>query len=75
MSNANQKRPCIQCKSESTRAVSGVCWRCRPAPPVHPVGDSIEITGIGHLGRDQALRLAWAISDALDSPAPGREHK
>ncbi len=64
MSRANNKRLCNQCGTQLTRAVTGVCWRCKPAPTVRREGDGIHVGGLGHM-TTEALKLAHRIADEV----------
>jgi hypothetical protein len=63
MGHKRDKAACTRCQARETRAASGLCWQCRPAPAVRRVGDTIHIDGIGHLTPAAALKLAHAIAD------------
>jgi hypothetical protein len=65
MTHNRDKVVCRRCQTRETRAATGVCWTCRPAPTVRRDGDGVTIDGIGHVSHDVALRLAHAIADAL----------
>lgn len=60
-------RQTVACRTcgDPTRARTGRCWRCRPAPVVRREGDGVFVDGIGRMTAARALRLANEIADVL----------
>jgi hypothetical protein len=63
-SNHNQ-RPCVKCRTKTTRSASGLCLYCRPAPTVEIAGDVCRIGATFDLPTSKAIVLAHRILDSL----------